>query len=84
MHREVTSNSNYAHVPDCGDDVPLENKIERTIYKDCVYIYACPMYASTHLNAITHNFYHLLVPDSIYNHLWYCSFKSWYFVDRHG
>lgn len=25
------------------------------------------MYASTHLNAITHNFYHLLLPDSIYN-----------------
>lgn len=41
MHREVTSNSYYTHVPDCRDHIPLENKVERTKYKDCVYTCLC-------------------------------------------
>lgn len=46
MHRKITNNCNYAHVPDWGDDVPLEKKIERWYIKT-VCIRALLMYICT-------------------------------------
>lgn len=38
----------YAHVPDCGDDVPLEKEVEKGLCKDCLYTCTSSVRTSTY------------------------------------